>query len=243
MHMTFDLSQQPSVGGLGLGFRVPVPRSTCHENPELPRAWWSGLQCTWRDLFEKGNRSLPPWARGFHIPGQFVSPGLRSGGEEAWQWKVDRRRSFLGFMRSGEWGWRFAAPRKEKDAWLGLMSILVTGSGLDSTHSRSFRRKEGGSNDWSLPLGRHLMVGFHLDHRWLVERGVSVTVSQKKYIEPDVSLGAYIHGKLQEVENPTGEQWVSVIPAMLGGGRSPRQRAGTEVHAVCPKVRHVAGQA
>ena len=35
----------------------------------------------------------------------------------------------------------------------------------------------------------------------------------------------------------------SVIPAMLGGGLSPRQRAGTKVHAVCPKVRHVAGQA
>ena len=44
MYMTFDLSQQPSLGGRGLGFRVPVPCSTCNGDPEPGK--WAGLHLT-----------------------------------------------------------------------------------------------------------------------------------------------------------------------------------------------------
>ena len=44
--------------------------------------------------------------RELFVPGQFVTPGLRSGDEKFYQ--IDRKHSFLEIMKGGEWGFQFA---------------------------------------------------------------------------------------------------------------------------------------
>ena len=121
--------------------------------------------------------------RELFVPGQFVTPGLRSSDEKFY--RIDRKHSFLEIMKGGKWGFQFAGEGEVTEQWLGLLSVVVEEEGLPLTPV-CYKKREDGRNDWSLSGGAHIMARFKQDYDWwCVQPGVDVVVLKQSFIKPD----------------------------------------------------------